>query len=65
MVKTQAWVKEAEDEEMRVGLCEGPTREQAVENWLHTSVAAAYDALNAEPSRGVSVERLRARLACA
>ena len=63
MVKAQTWAKETEGEETHGGLCGEAACEQAVENWLHTCVAAAYDALKAEPSRGVSVERLRARLA--
>lgn len=35
----------------------------AVESWLHGEVAAAYDALKADPSRAVTVEQVRARLA--
>jgi len=62
-VKAQAWAKETKGEGMREGSCGEPACEQAVEHWLHTSVATAYDMLKAEPSRGISVERLRARLA--
>ena len=38
-------------------------RKPAVESWLRSRVAAAYDALKAEPARVVSVEQVRARLA--
>lgn len=32
----------------------------AVENWLHTEVAAAYDALKADPSRAIPAEEVEA-----
>lgn len=38
-------------------------RDRAVENWLHTQVGPAYDALKADPSRAVSADHVRARLA--
>jgi antitoxin ParD1/3/4 len=38
-------------------------REQSVEQWLKTEVAAAYDALAADPSRGLSLDEVRASLA--
>ncbi|MGE5830242.1 MAG: hypothetical protein ACM30G_18045 [Micromonosporaceae bacterium] len=34
-----------------------------MESWLRTEVVAAYDALKTDPSRAVSAEDLRARLA--
>lgn len=37
-------------------------RERAVENWLHAQVLPAYDALKANPSRGLSVDQIRTRL---
>jgi hypothetical protein len=40
-------------------------RDRSVESWLHEEVAAAYDAVKANPSRTVSVEHVRARLAAA
>ena len=36
--------------------------ERAVENWLRTQVLPAYDALKSDPSRGLSVDQIRARL---
>lgn len=38
-------------------------RDRAVESWLHQQVGPAYDALKAEPSRAVTVDQVRARLA--
>ena len=38
-------------------------RDRAVEGWLRGDVAAAYDALQADPARAVSVDRVKARLA--
>lgn len=38
-------------------------REQTVEQWLRTEVSAAYDALAANPSRGLSLDEVRASLA--
>ena len=34
--------------------------DEAVENWLHTEVAAAYDALKADPSRAIPAEEVEA-----
>ncbi|HEX3932183.1 MAG TPA: hypothetical protein VHW64_15890 [Nocardioides sp.] len=34
--------------------------DQAAESWLRTEVVAAYDALKADPSRGIPAEGLRA-----
>lgn len=40
-------------------------RERAVEDWLRGDVAAAYDALKADPSRAVTADGVRAKLAVA
>jgi antitoxin ParD1/3/4 len=53
----------SESEVIREGLRSLWARDQAVEAWLHGEVAEAYDALMAEPSRGVSADDLRRRLA--
>ncbi|HEY5601524.1 MAG TPA: type II toxin-antitoxin system ParD family antitoxin [Gammaproteobacteria bacterium] len=52
-----------ESEVIRDGLRALMARDRAVENWLREQVAPAYDALKADPSRAVSVEQVRARLA--
>jgi len=38
-------------------------RDRAVEGWLDQQVGPAYDALKADPSRAITAEQLRARLA--
>ena len=53
----------SESEVVREGLRALWARDQAVEAWLHSEVAEAYDALVADPSRGVSADNLRRRLA--
>ena len=52
-----------ESEVIRDGLRALIARDRAVENWLHDEVGPAYDALKAEPSRAVTAEKVRARLA--
>jgi putative addiction module CopG family antidote len=52
-----------ESEVIRDGLRALLARDRALENWLHADVAAAYDALQADPTRAVSVDRVKARLA--
>jgi len=38
-------------------------RERAAERWLREQVGPAYDALKADPSRAVSTDKVRARIA--
>lgn len=52
-----------ESEVIRDGLRALLARDQAVEDWLRNDVAATYDALKADPSKAVSIGRVRARLA--
>ena len=52
-----------ESEVIRDGLRALMARDRAVESWLHQQVGPAYDALKADPSRAVTVDKLRARLA--
>ena len=54
-----------ESEVIRDGLRALLARDRAVEDWLRSDVAATYDALKADPSKAVSVGRVRARLAAA
>lgn len=42
---------------------DSPAPPGALELWLHDEVGPAYDALKADPSRAVSAERVRKRLA--
>ena len=53
----------SESEVIREGLRALFARDQAVEAWLRDEVAAAYDAVVADPSRAVSAQAVRARLA--
>lgn len=53
----------SESEVIREGLRALFARDAAVEQWLRGEVASAYDAIEADPSRGVSAEELRERLA--
>lgn len=52
-----------ESEVIRDGLRTLMARDRAVEHWLREQVGPAYDALKADPSRGVTVKQIRARLA--
>ena len=53
----------SESEVVRDGLRALLARDRAVESWLHNQVAAAYDALKDDPSRAVTIDQVRARLA--
>ena len=53
----------SESEVIRDGMRALLARDRAVENWLHTQVGPAYDALKADPSLAVSADHVRARLA--
>lgn len=53
----------SESEVVREGLRALFARDQAVEAWLRVEAAAAYDAVAADPSRAVSAQSVRARLA--
>jgi len=53
----------SESEVIRDGLRVLMARDRAVETWLQSQVGPAYDALKADPSRAVSADEVRARLA--
>ena len=40
-------------------------RDRAVESWLREQVGPAFDAIQADPSRAVTIDQVRARLAVA
>lgn len=52
-----------ESEVIRDGLRALMARDRALESWLVGQVTPAYDALKADPSRAVSIDEVRARLA--
>ena len=53
----------SESEVIRDGLRALMARDRAVDAWLQQSVAPAYDAIKDDPSRAVTAEKVRARLA--
>jgi len=53
----------SESEVIRDGLRALAARDKAVESWLRRDVAPAYDAMKANPRRGLSVKSVRANLA--
>ena len=61
--KVQAGEYATESEVIRDGLRALMARDQAVESWLHSQVASAYDALKADPSRALTPDQVRARIA--
>lgn len=61
--KVQSGEYASESEVIREGLRALQARDRAMENWLHNQVGPAYDLLQANPSRGVTVDQVRARLA--
>ena len=38
-------------------------RDQAIEDWMNNQISAAYDAMTADPSRALTVDQVRTRLA--
>lgn len=55
----------SESEVIRDGLRALEMHDRALEDWLRKDVAAAYDALKADPSRARSAAQVRASLAAA
>lgn len=53
----------SESEVIRDGLRALQAQDRALEHWLRTEAAAAYDALKADPSRGRTLDEVRATLA--
>lgn len=53
----------SESEVIRDGVRALLARDRAVEDWLRRDVAAAYDALESDPKRAVSLDGIKARLA--
>ncbi len=53
----------SESEVIRDGLRALQARDKALETWLHTEAAAAYDKLKADPSRALSIDQVRQHLA--
>jgi putative addiction module CopG family antidote len=62
-IKVRSGEYASESEVIRDGLRALLARDRAVDSWLHTQVGPAYDALKAEPSRAITVGKVRERLA--
>lgn len=61
--KVQAGEYATESEVFRDGLRTLLARDRAVESWLSNQVGPAYDALKADPTRAVTADQVRRRLA--
>ena len=61
--KVQTGEYVTESEVIREGLRALMARDRAVESWLRHQAGPAYDALKADPSRAVTADQVRARLA--
>ena len=53
----------SESEVIREGLRALLNRDRAIESWLQNEVGVAYDALKSNPSRAVTADQVRERLA--
>ena len=53
----------SESEVIRDGLRALIARDRTVESWLNNQVGPAYDALKVDPSRAITADQVRARLA--
>jgi len=65
VVKTKVKTGEyaSESEVIRDGLRVLLARDRAIESWLHSQVGPAHDALKRDPSRAITADQIRARLA--
>ena len=61
MVATGSYATESEV--FRDGLRALMARDRAMERWLNNQVGPAYDAMKADPSRAISPDDVRARIA--
>ena len=61
--KVQSGEYATESEVIRDGLRALLSRDRAIESWLHHQIGPAYDALKADPSRAVTADQVRTRLA--
>ena len=61
--KVRAGEYATESEVIREGLRALLNRDRAIESWLQNEVGVAYDALKSNPSRAVTADQVRERLA--
>jgi antitoxin ParD1/3/4 len=62
-IKVRSGEYASESEVIRDGLRALIARDRAVESWLNNQVGPAYDALKVDPSRAITADQVRARLA--
>lgn len=60
--KVRAGEYASESEVIRDGLRSLAARDRALEHWLRTEVAAAYDEMKADPSKALTVDQVRQSL---
>ena len=61
--KVRAGEYATESEVIREGLRALLNRDRAIESWLQNEVGSAYDALKSNPSRAITADQVRDRLA--
>ena len=61
--KVRAGEYATESEVIREGLRALLNRDRAIESWLQSQVLEAYDAIKSDPTRAVTIDQVRARLA--
>ncbi len=61
--KVHAGEYASESEVIRDGLRALMARDRAMESWLHNQAGPTFDALKADPSKAVTADQVRARLA--
>jgi putative addiction module CopG family antidote len=61
--KVEAGEYASESEVIRDGLRALMARDRAVDNWLQQQVGSSFDAIKLDPSRAVTANQVRARIA--
>ena len=61
--KVRAGEYATESEVIREGVLALSNRDRAIETWLQNEVGSAYDALKSNPSRAITADQVRERLA--
>jgi Arc/MetJ-type ribon-helix-helix transcriptional regulator len=63
--KVRAGEYATESEVIREGVLALLNRDRSIETWLQNEVGSAYDALKSNPSRAITADQVRERLAAA
>jgi putative addiction module CopG family antidote len=62
-IKVRAGEYATESEVIREGIRALLNRDRAIESWLQSQVVEAYDEIKSDPTRAVTIDQVRARLA--